>query len=306
MDTSKLSAFIAAADSGSLSRAARQLGAQLSTVSRQIADLEATLGAALLVRTGRGVRLTPAGERYLERARHIVRELEAAAAELRGERGSVLTQLRLSAPVELSLRLLPPVLAELSRRHPTLCVDLHSEARRVSLLEEDYDAVIRLGAVRESYLVARRLGATCLVLCASPEAAQGLRTASELSSSDFALVAGSRSELSGSLRGRKVHLRLKGTCRVNTFTEAATLAACSSRLVLLPGFTAAEFLTSRRLVRVLPGLSFPQVHVHLVHSQRHRGSAEMRDLGDLLTTALEHAERIAAQAPPLSPQPHAP
>jgi DNA-binding transcriptional LysR family regulator len=297
MDTSKLSIFIAAADTGSLSRAARQLGMQLSTVSRQLADLEDALGVELLVRTGRGVRVTAAGERYLERARHIVREVEAAAAEVRGDQGAALTQLRLSAPVEVSLRLLPTVLAELACRHPTLPIDLHSEARRVSLLEEEYDAAIRLGSLKESYLVARRLGAISLVLCASPEAAQGVRSASDLSSREFALVAGTRTELSGSLRGRPVQLQLKGACRVSTFTEAAALAACSSRLVLLPSFTAAEFLASRKLVRVWPGLSFPQVDLHLVHTQRHRGSAIMRDLGDLLAEALEHAERLATQDP---------
>jgi DNA-binding transcriptional LysR family regulator len=291
MDTSKLLAFIAAADAGSLSRAARQLGAQLSTVSRQIADLEATLGAPLLMRTGRGVRLTPAGERYLERARRIVLELEAAAAEVRGERGAALTQLRLSTPVELSLRLLPEVLARLTRRHPSLTVDVHSEARRVSLLEEDYDIAIRLGPLKDSELIARKLGQVSLVLCASADTARAIRTPAELRSAEFALVAGTRAELVASARGRDVRVQLRGTCRVSTFTEAAALAACSNRLTVLPSYTASGFIVDRRLVRVLPGLSFPSRELHLVHPRRHRGARVIEDLGDLLTTALARAEQ---------------
>lgn len=297
MDTAKLSAFIAAADAGSLSRAARSLGAQLSTVSRQLADLEATLGVPLLVRTGRGVRPTPAGERFLERARHIVRELEDATAEARGDRGAALSRLRISAPIELSLRIMPDVLAEISRRHPRVLFDIHSDARRVSLLEEDYDAAVRLGPLKDSEMVARALGAISLVVCASPASAPRVRSTSDLSTADFALVAGARADLVGTVRGRAVRVELQATCRVSTFTEAAVLAASSSRLVVLPSFTAAELLASGRLVRVLPALSLPRVDVQLLHAQRHRGAQVLRDLGDLLSAALRRAERSVALPP---------
>jgi DNA-binding transcriptional LysR family regulator len=297
MDTAKLSAFIAVADAGSLSRAARSLGAQLSTVSRQITDLEATLGAALLIRTGRGVRLTPAGERFLERARHVVRELDDAAAEARGDRGAALSRLRLSTPLEIALRLMPGVLAELSQKHPRVQLDVHSDARRVSLLEEDYDAAVRLGPLKDSELVARALGGVTMVLCASPAVAPRVRSAADLASADFALVAGAHADLAGTLRGRAVRVQLQGTCRVSTFTEAAALAAASSRLVALPSFTAAEPLASGRLVRVLPALSLPRVEVQLVHARRHRGAQVLRHLGDLLSAALTQAERSITPPP---------
>lgn len=295
MDTSRLAAFIAAADAGSLSLGARRLGAQLSTVSRQISDLEQTVGAALLVRTGRGVRLTPAGERFLERARHIVREVEAATAEARGQRVAALTLLRLSAPLELSLRLLPAPLAELARRHPDLSVDVHSDARKVSLLEEDYDAAIRLGPVTSPDLVARRLGQVSLVVCGREDAARAIRSPSDLASRGFVLVAGARSDLAGVVRGRELRLDLRGRCRVSTFTEAAELAALGAGFAVLPSFTAAPFLASERLVRVAPGLSLPRVEVSLLHTQRHRGSPVLQDLWELSSAALEAAERAVSR-----------
>lgn len=280
MDTAKLSALIAAADAGSLTVAAAQLGTHLATISRQIADLESMLGEPLLVRTGRGVRTTAVGERYVERARHILQELDIAAAEVRGERGASLRHLRLSAPVELSLRVLPPVLADLMREFPALTVDAHSAARQVSLLEEDYDAAIRLGPLRDSDLLARSLGFVTMWLCGREPV-----ELAALASAEF-VAASAGTTLVGSLGGRPVTVETRGRCRVGTFTEAAELAARSDLLVLLPSYTAIDFVAAKRLVRSLPALELPRVEVHLVHPQRHRGAPVLEGLCARLKAAL--------------------
>ena len=162
MDTDVLRTFVAAADAGSLSVAARRRGAQLSTVSRQIRDLEDEVATPLFTRTGRGVRLTQAGERFVEHARQVLRQLDVAAAEARGHRRVELAQLRLSLPLELALRLLPAVLVGVRAAHPGVFLDVQTDARRVSLLEEDFDAAIRLGPLGDSELVARSLGTVSL------------------------------------------------------------------------------------------------------------------------------------------------
>lgn len=281
MDTVKLSALIAAADAGSLTIAAAQLGTHLATVSRQIADLESMLGEPLLIRTGRGVRPTAVGERYIERARHILQELDSAAAEVRGERGATLDHLRLSAPVELSLRVLPPVLADLMREFPELTVDAHSAARQVSLLAEDYDAAIRLGPLRDSELLSRSLGSVTMWLCGREPV-----EVAALASAEFAVVANTATTLVGSRAGRPVTVEMRGRCRVGTFTEAAELAARSDLLVLLPHYTARDFVAAGRLVRSLPTLELPRVEVHMIYPQRHRGAAVLESLGVRLKVAL--------------------
>ncbi|MCU0655220.1 MAG: LysR family transcriptional regulator [Polyangiaceae bacterium] len=287
MDTSRLLAFVATAEAGSLSSAARRLGVQLSTISRQLRDLEEEVGTALLTRTGRGVRLTDAGERFLGRARHVLRELDAAVAEAQGARESPIAQLRLSAPLELSLRLLPGVLASLLEQTPGLSIDVRSEPRRVSLLEEDIDAAIRLGPLRDSGLIARALGSISLGLWARPEVA-GTRTAR--SPGPFVVVAGSRTELPATLRGRPFPLRIDGPLRVGSFTEAAEIALRSDHTVLLPSFTARDYLLAGHLAPVLQGLVLPPVEVHLVHTQRLRGSSLISCLTTLLTRALSKVE----------------
>ena len=291
MDTSKLSAFIAAAEAGTLSLAARRLGVQLSTMSRQIADLERTLGAPLLVRTGRGVRVTAEGGRFLVRARNILYEFEAGAVEVRGSAAPTLTQLRISSPPDLSLRLLPAPLVDLARRYPDLAIEARTDSRRVSLAEEEYDAAIRLGPLRDSELVARRLGAVSRWVCAAPEVAKSIRALHDLARRPCVLVSNVPGDLRATFRGRQVTVHHTGRLRVASFLEAAEVAARSDRIVVLPSFTAAAHLENGTLARVLPALKLPTLDAQLVHPQRHRGSLVLRDLGDLVAAALEVAER---------------
>lgn len=299
MDTSLLTSFVATAESGSVSSAARRLRVQISTVSRHVAEVERGVGVPLFDRTGRGVRLTPAGERYLERVRHALLELEHAAADARGERGASIAHLRLSAPLELALRILPAVLDELSRLHPDLGVDVHTDARRVSLLEEDYDAAIRIGALGDTSLIARSLGAIPLYLCGRA-GAPPVRRLSDLASVELVRVASTPDVIEVEHRGRRTPLHLRGRYQVSTFSEAASLVAIGGeRVAVLPAYTAVEHITAGSLVRLLPSVRLPRAPVHLVHGPRLRGSAVARDLGDALTRALAHAERalLAGGAP---------
>lgn len=290
MDPSRLAALIAAAELGSLSRAAERLGSRLSTISRQVSDLETEIGAELLIRTGRGVRPTPAGERFIERARYVLHELDAAIAEARGEVGDTLTQLRLSAPVELALSLLPDCLASFHRQFPDVALDVHSEARRVSLLEEDYDAALRIGPLPDSSLIARPLGTIRLLLCGSPDLESRRVNTRDIHVHPFVAVAGTPSEFSAKHRGKSITIRPRASVRVSTFTEAAELAARTELAVVLPSYTARSRLEEGALVRLLPRLTLGSVDLHLLFSQRLRGSLHLARLGELLRARLGEIE----------------
>lgn len=289
MDTSKLKALVNAAEHGSLSLAARTLGTQVSSVSRQISDLEAEVGAALLIRTGRGVRPTPAGERFIARARDLLSELEAAVADARGEAGAEVSQLRVSAPLELALSLLPACVAALHDEFPALSLDLHSEARRVSLFEEDYDAALRLGSLSDSSLIGRRLGSISLIVCGAPALGSTLNLAG-LRKLVHVSVPGLRGELEGRLRGRKVQLPLDVRVRTSTFSEAAELAARSQLAVVLPSYTAARFIAAGRLVALAPQLSLPGVDLHMLLPPRHRATRALERFAELIRAQLSAVE----------------
>lgn len=290
MNTDRLASFVAAAEAGSLSRAAERLGQQVSGLSRHVTELEADLGVKVFERTGRGVRLTSAGEQFLDRARTVLGELEQARAELRaGPRVREPSRLRLSTSPDVSLHVMPGVLAELLAAFPSLSVELQGETRRVAVVEESYDAVVRLGPLRPSELIATRLGGFTGRIYAPPEVR--LRELKDLSTHEFVLFHNTPTEIPMRVRGRAVTLKLRGRARVNSFAEAADLAARTGRLVILPSFAAQPWLESGKL---RPGPSwFPvrPVEAWLLRAPRHRGSKTLDALAAGLTRAFAAAEQ---------------
>jgi DNA-binding transcriptional LysR family regulator len=156
-------------ESGGFSAAARRLGVAPSSVSRQVDLLEAHLGARLLVRSTRRVRLTEAGERYQGHASRILTEVEEAAAQVSELTSIPQGSLRLDVVSPFGRRYIAPVLAEFHRRYPKLKVELTLSDRIVDLVEQEVDLAIRVGVLDDSRLVARRLAPSRLLVCGSPD-----------------------------------------------------------------------------------------------------------------------------------------
>ena len=152
-----LHVFARVAALGGLSAASRALGISQSMATKHVAAVEARLGVKLLHRTTRRTTLTEAGRRYLETVEPILADLEAADAAAAAERVDVSGTLRLSAPISFSVRVLATVLAELSHRHPNLSIDLGLNDRVVELVDEGWDAAVRIGRIHDETLIARRL-----------------------------------------------------------------------------------------------------------------------------------------------------
>lgn len=284
MDTTKIAAFASTLEAGSLSTAARRLGVRLSTLSRHIGELERTLGAPLLERTGRGVRPTAAGARFLVRARVILAEVERARAEIDGPPPK---RLRLTVPPDLSRHFMPAIAAELVRRHPGLALDVVGDARVASLGEEAFDAALRLGAPSAPSAIATKVGAVSVHACTTTEALRGAR--GQIARIEAVRVQGVAPTIRGKHGGRAAELPLVGAVCLPTFDEAAELAARTDRLVVLPSFVALPHLEAGRLVTV-PGWSLPSVALHVLRTPQHRASAVLRDLTTLVEGALEAFE----------------
>jgi DNA-binding transcriptional LysR family regulator len=163
-----LRSFVEVIESGGLNRAAARLGVSKSMVSRRLARLEADLGTRLLTRTTRGISPTEAGLEFKARCDRILAELEEAREAVAQEGRSVRGRLRLSAPTAF-VRHLAPALADLARRHPDLELDVSYTDRVADLIGERFDAAIRMGSLRDSSLVARRIAPFRSVLVASPD-----------------------------------------------------------------------------------------------------------------------------------------
>jgi len=160
--------FAEVAERGGFAAAARALDLAPSVVTRHVAELEGSLGARLLTRSTRRVALTPIGERYLQQARQILRQLDDATALVSQQQQRLSGRVRVIAPPLFASRQLLPRLARLQARHPGIAVDL-SAGGPVDTLHEAHDIsiVVRAGALDGDF-IAHRLAGTQVLLCAAP------------------------------------------------------------------------------------------------------------------------------------------
>ena len=159
--------FVQVAETRSFVAAGRLLGVSASAVGKSVARLEEKLGVRLFHRSTRSVTLTAEGALFLERSRRILAEIEAAQQELSQASSAPRGRLRVSLPMVSSLVL--PVLGEFMRAYPEIELDLDFTDRRVDVIEEGFDAVVRIGNPVDSRLSARRLGSFAMQVVASPD-----------------------------------------------------------------------------------------------------------------------------------------
>ena len=160
--------FVTVADLRGFAPAARKLRLSPSAVTRMIAALEEHLGARLLQRTTRQVRLTDVGTRYLERARRILADVEEADGSAREERNRPSGRLVVSAPVGFGRLHVGPVMTAYLKRYPDVAAELRLSDNFVNLVEDAVDAAVRIGHLADSSLVARHIGSAALITCATP------------------------------------------------------------------------------------------------------------------------------------------
>ena len=169
MDLNALVVFAQVVAAGSFSEGARRLNMPLSTVSRRVADLEAQLGVRLLERSTRNLRLTETGREVLEQARLCVEVNETVTAMVSDKLSDVSGQLRLSAPPSISDTLVAPLICAFQQAHPNVSVQVFVTDRMVDHIGENVDLAFRLGALKDSSLVAVKVLTYRHQLVASPE-----------------------------------------------------------------------------------------------------------------------------------------
>jgi DNA-binding transcriptional LysR family regulator len=166
---SALEAFVKVAETQSFSEAVRRLRSSKSAVSRSVGALEAELGARLLNRTTRSLNLTEAGRAYFERVSRILADLDDADRALGQHQASPRGRLQVSAPMSFGFLHLAPALPEFLARFPEVDVALSLNDRFVDLVDDGFDLALRIGAMPDSSLMARRIAPIRRTLCASPD-----------------------------------------------------------------------------------------------------------------------------------------
>jgi DNA-binding transcriptional LysR family regulator len=295
LDLAALRVFLQVAELAHFSRAADELGLPKGRVSQVVRELEAQLGTRLFQRTTRRVSLTSDGEQLAERARALLADASEIEALFQQDR-QLGGRLRVDMPVRLSLNVVLPALPAFLAAHPGLQVELSCTDRRVDLVEEGFDCVLRVGAVHDPMLVARPVGRVRMMNLASPAyvAAHGMpATPEDLVAQGHEVVHYSQTWADRRPRfewvdaeGRAHSLPLPARVSVNN-TDAFEIAALAGLgLVQAPYAGMRDALADGRLVRLLPGFEPAPLPVNLVMSQRRHTPRRVRVFMDWLTGLL--------------------
>lgn len=300
-----LEVFVAVAEAGGFSRAAARLNLSPPVVTRAVAALEGRLGVALFQRSTRRVRPTEAGIRFLEQARRLLTDLELAEHAARGTGAEPTGHLSVTAPVTFGRLHVAPVLADLLKRRRGLSASLTGLDRVVNLIEEGHDAAVRIGALAESSLIARRIGEVRRVLVASPDYLE--RHAAPAMPRDLehhALIAfGTGSGLAWRFRqgGTPVAIDVAPRLAVNDAMAALALAEAGEGITMVLSYQAAEGLARGKLRLVLEEFATPAEPVHIVYPPTRMVAAKLRAFIDFAAPAL--AARLAAIAAQFTARP---
>lgn len=273
---------------GSFTRAARALETTTSAVSKRVTRLEDKLGVRLLERTSRRVALTEAGEIFHERVLDILAAMNDATAEASMLGGEARGTLRVSAPILLGERMLPPLVAAFHARHPKVRLAIELADRFVDLVAEGYDCAIRIGPGPDASLVSKKIGRMSLVTVASPayvarhgepkspeglHMEHGIRYSVAKSPEEWPFAAGVRRRPSGPLEvshGGLVH----------------KLVALGLGIASLPHFEVADDLARGALVELVPRHRPPDLDVQVVFPTRRHVPAKVRAFVDEATRVL--------------------
>ncbi|MEN2475795.1 LysR family transcriptional regulator [Burkholderia sp. GS2Y] len=282
--------FVRVIQAGSLSEAARRLNLPKSTVSRKISELEERVGERLIQRTTRKLSLTEAGRVLFERVSPAMSDIEEAESAVAGMRGTPRGLLRVSAPMSSST--LGPIVAEYLVRHPDAAVEMVCSDRRVDLVEERFDVVIRAGALVDSSLVARNLGKAKSMLVVAPEYSRhhGVpKTPAELASHACVAFSGGVAPHVWPLesRGKRVEVRIRPRLTVNDMEIARDAALAGVGIACLPELFCADDVRAKRLLHLLVDWSFPEIPVHALYPTRRHLSPKVVAFVDLLAQRIQ-------------------
>ncbi|WP_134580137.1 LysR family transcriptional regulator [Pseudomonas aeruginosa] len=296
MDTLQgMRVFARVVDSGSFTSAAQALDLSTAQVSRLISDLEAHLQTRLLHRTTRRLALTEAGERYLERCRGILEDIEVAEAEAAGAHIRPCGRLRVQSLMGMGQHHLVPMIARFGALFPDVVIELTLSQRNPDMLEEGQDVLITgERQLPDSEFVAQRLGSIHSVLCASPGYLQqhGVpRSVDDLERhvclrlQDPAYPEG---WIFADEQGERT-VSPQNTFMVNVAEVMAQAAKADLGIALLPSYVAAAALRNGELLRVLPGHAMHERTIYALYPSRRYLDAKIRTWVDLLQQELPQA-----------------
>jgi DNA-binding transcriptional LysR family regulator len=295
-----MAVFVKATDLGSLTAAATALGMSAQMAGKHVRSLEDRLGTPLMRRSTRRQSLTDAGRLFYERCRRVLSEVEAAEAVVEDVSATPRGRLRISAPVGFGATRLAPVLIDFMARHAGLEIELVLTDRYVDPVDEGYDAVIRLGPIAETSLVARELVSHRQVVCASPAylAAHGAPETPENLADHACLGFVNASGLPYAVwrftkNGADHTVRIRSRFQVNDGRVLSAAAVAGHGIVLQPEAVLRDAIERGSLVPVLTDYRAPGRSMFLMFTAGRPQPPKMRALIDEVVKAFPSTDDMS-------------
>ena len=272
-DLNNILIFVKVAQFESITRAARSLGMPISTVSRRLSVLESELGVALVKRTTRRVILTAQGRDYLSQCQEPLNLLQEAEHVLTQAQKKPEGLLRITVPVRLSQQPFLDFISAFLKNHPRIRVDIFVTNLFVDLIAENVDVAIRFRELRDSSLVARRLGKSVEYVVAAPEYLKARTLPAEpadLKSHDCVMLNAKNNESHWDLVSgrRKVRVQVSGPVSSRDINSVSEFVYRGHGIGLLPSMYCDEAIAKGKLIRLLPKWASSPLPVSAVYSSR--------------------------------------
>ncbi|MBY0240823.1 MAG: LysR family transcriptional regulator [Burkholderiaceae bacterium] len=275
--------FVQVVDAGGFTRAAENMQLPKATVSNLIQALERALAVKLLHRTTRQISVTADGAAYYERCLRILADVREAEESLSRTKLSPSGRLRVDAPSALARDMLIPALPDFFARYPDITLELGCSDRPVDLIEEGVDCAVRGGALGDSTLIARRIGALNFTTCAAPSylARYGVPQhprdlVRHLCVNYFSAKTGKVYDWDFTRDGERIVLPLPALVALNDSTAYIAAGLAGLGVTQMSTFALADYLADGRMVPVLADWSSDPVPIHVVYPQNRHLSAKVR------------------------------
>ncbi|MEY3124422.1 MAG: hypothetical protein RLZZ573_942 [Pseudomonadota bacterium] len=283
----EMQTFNAVVDAGSFVKAADVLSISKAAVSRYVVDMENRLGVRLLHRTTRRLSLTDEGQIFYLRSKELLASLAEAEDEITSRSDAASGLLRVNAPFTFGVLHLAPLWGTFRDQHPKVRLDITLADRLVDLVEEGYDAAIRIANLETSTLVSKRLASTRIVLCASPQYLQAHGTPKHPSElAHHAVISYSylstRDEWHFTGPTGPVSVKTNPCIQTNNGDTCRAAALAGQGIILQPSFLVGGDLACGALCELMPDYRAPDLGIYAVYPSRKHVSPKVRALVDFL------------------------
>lgn len=283
-----IEAFVAVVESNTFSAAGERLGITKSVVSRRISQLEKRLQTRLLNRTTRKLSLTDSGRHFYQRCLQILADLEDAEQSITTENTQLRGQIKLAAPLSFGLKHLNKAINEFLQLHPAIEISLDFNDRNINLVEEGFDMAVRIGNLEDSSLIAKKIGISRSLTCASDAYLQehgepshpddlshhiGLQYSNISYKQGWSYLTDSNKSLQG-----QPHIRV----RANNGDALAETAMAGLGLVSSPTFILGDYVRSGKLQQVLKNFKRPETGIYALFPPGRLLPQRVRVLADFL------------------------